>query len=74
MTNASVGAVVQAAGGGELTMTYEGGAQKIVVPESASVSTLVPGSRAQLVRGAPVNLTMDANRVALRIQVGPPKQ
>lgn len=74
MTNASVGAVVQAASGRELTMTYEGGAQKIVVPESASVSTLVPGDRAQLVRGAPVSLTMDASRVALRIQVSPPKQ
>jgi hypothetical protein len=34
----------------------------------------VPGSRAQLVRGAPVNLTHDANRIALRIQVSPPKQ
>jgi hypothetical protein len=73
MTNASVGAVVQSTSGRELTMTYEGGAQKIVVPESASVSTLVPGSRAQLVRGAPVNLTHDASRVALRIQVSPPK-
>ena len=73
MTNASVGAVVQSASGRELTMTYEGGAQKIMVPETASVSTLVPGNRSQLVRGEPVNLTMDANRVALRIQVGPPK-
>jgi hypothetical protein len=73
MTNASVGAVVQSASGRELTMTYEGGAQKITVPETASVSTLVPGNRSQLVRGEPVNLTMDANRVALRIQVGPPK-
>jgi hypothetical protein len=74
MTNASVGAVVQSASGRELTMTYDGGAQKIVVPESASVSALVPGNRSQLVRGAPVSLTMDANRVALRIQVSPPKQ
>ena len=74
MTNASVGAVVQSASGRELTMTYEGGAQKIVVPESASVSTIVPGSRAQLVRGAPVSLTHDTDRVALRIQVGPPNQ
>jgi hypothetical protein len=74
MTNASVGAVVQSASGRELTMTYEGGAQKIVVPETASVSTIVPGSRAQLVRGAPVNLTHDEHRVALRIQVGPPKE
>jgi hypothetical protein len=73
MTNATVGATVQSASGRELTMTYEGGAQKIVVPEGASISALVPGSRAQLVPGAPVNLTMDAERVALRIQVGPPK-
>jgi hypothetical protein len=74
MTNATVGAMVQSANGRELTMNYEGGAQKIVVPESASISTLVPGSRAQLVPGAPVNLTMDATRVAQRIQVGPKPQ
>lgn len=73
MTNATVGAMVQAANGRELTMTYEGGAQKIVLPENASISTLVPGSREHLVPGAPVNLTMDAARVALRIQVGPRK-
>jgi hypothetical protein len=73
MTNAAVGAVVQSASGRELTMTYAGGAQKIVVPESAFVSTLVPGGATQLVPGAPVSLTHDANRVALRIQVGPPK-
>lgn len=73
MTNATVGAILQSAAGRELTLTYEGGAQKIVVPESASISALVPGSRAQLVRGAAVSLTHDAERVALRIQVTPPK-
>jgi hypothetical protein len=73
MTNATVGAVVQSTNGRELTMTYEGGAQKITVPENASVSTLVPGSREHLVPGSAVNLTHDGNRVALRIQVGPPK-
>ena len=73
MTNATVGAMVQATSGRELTMTYEGGSQKIVVPENASISTLVPGTPKQLVAGAPVNLTHDANSVALRIQVGPPK-
>jgi Cu/Ag efflux protein CusF len=75
MTNATVSATVEsvksATRGRELTLTYEGGAQKIVVPESASVSTLVPGSRAQLVPGAPVSLTLDANRLAIRIQVSP---
>jgi hypothetical protein len=71
MTNATVGATVQSANGRELTMTYEGGTQRITVPPDASVSTLVPGTRAQLVPGAPVNLTHDASGVALRIQVGP---
>src|SRR5437868_5420734 len=38
MTNATVGAMVQAANGRELTLTYDGSSQKIVVPQSASVS------------------------------------
>jgi hypothetical protein len=71
MTNATVGAMVQSASGRELTMTYEGGAQKIVVPENASVSTVVPGQRSQLVPGAAVSLTMNEKSEALRIQVSP---
>jgi len=73
MTNATVGTVAQSGGGRELTLTYDGGAQKIVVPESASISTLVPGKPSQLVPGAPVNLTHDAGKTALRIQVSAPK-
>jgi|SRR3954469_2313868 len=73
MTNATVDAMVQASSGRELTLSYQGGSQKIVVPESAAISTLVPGTRAQLVRGAPVSLTMDAAGMALRVQVGPPR-
>ena len=69
MTNATVAATVQATAGRELTMTYEGGTQKILVPASASISTQVPGSRTHLVNGAPVNLTYNADRIALRIQV-----
>jgi hypothetical protein len=76
MTNATVSAVVQSASGRELTLTYDGGAQKIVVPEKAAISTLVPGQRSHLVPGAPVNLTAssgDGGRLtAIRIQVGPP--
>ena len=74
MTNATVSAMVQAAAGRELTLTYEGGVQKVVVPASASVSSLVPGKAAQLVPGAAVNLTHDASGVALRIQVSPPSR
>src|SRR5262245_18512837 len=77
MTNATVGATVQATSGRELTMTYEGGAQKIVVPENASVSELVPGNRSQLVPGAAVNLTANpgdgGKLTAIRIQVSPAK-
>ena len=73
MTNATVGAIVHSASGRQLALTYDGGVQHVMVPENASVSELVPGNRAQLVPGAPVNLTHDANGVAIRIQVSPPK-
>lgn len=77
MTNASVSAVVQSTSGRELTLTYEGGSQKIVVPENASISMLVPGERAQLVPGAAVNLAAapgsDGKLTVLRVQVSPVK-
>jgi len=77
MTNATVSAMVQTASGRELTLTYDGGAQKVLVSEKAAISTLVPGNRSQLVPGAPVNLTAragDGGRLtAISIQVGPPK-
>lgn len=70
MTNATVSATVQSTSGRELTMAYEGGAQKIVVPENAAVSTLVAGSAADLKPGARVNLTAAGDPpAALRIQV-----
>ena len=72
MTNATVGATVQSAKGRELTLNYDGGSQKIVVPENASISMLVPGKRDHLVRGAPVSLTMDGSGMALRVQVSAP--
>jgi hypothetical protein len=74
MTNATVGTVAQSSDGRELTLTYEGGSQKISVPQDASVSDLVPGKPSQLVPGARVNLTHDDKKVALRIQVSAPKQ
>jgi hypothetical protein len=72
MTNATVGTTVQGTNGRELSVSYPGGSQSILVPDAASVSTLVPGKRSQLVPGAPVNLTMDAAGTALRLQVSPP--
>ncbi len=77
MTNASVGAMVQSASGRELTMIYDGGSQRIMVPENASISALVPGNLSQLVPGAAVNLTAnpgdDGKLAAVRIQVSPPR-
>ena len=77
MTNATVAATVESASGRELTLIYEGGSQKIVVPATASISTLVPGERARLVQGAAVNLTAtpgaDGKLLAQRIQVHPRK-
>ena len=43
MTNASVGTVAKADGGEELTLTYDGGSQKVTVPQDAAISELVPG-------------------------------
>jgi hypothetical protein len=78
MTNATVSAMVQSASSRELTLSYEGGSQKIAVSEKAAISMLVPGQRSQLVPGSAVNLTArpgaDGKLTALRIQVSPPKQ
>ena len=76
MTNAMVSSVVQSASGRELTLSYGEGSQKIVVPENASVSMLVPGDRSHLVPGAAVNLTAtsgpDGTSTATRVQVSKP--
>jgi hypothetical protein len=79
MTNATVSQMVQSANGRELTLSYEGGAQKVVVSDKASISMLVPGQRVQLVPGAEVSLTAapgaDGRLVAIRVQISaPPKR
>jgi hypothetical protein len=71
MTNATVEATVESANQRELTLSYPGGSQKVIVPPGAAVSTLVPGKREQLATGAPVSLVADGDLNALRIQVGP---
>jgi hypothetical protein len=73
MTNATVSATVQSASGRELTLTYQDGSQKIMVPEDASISMFVPGDRSVLVPGAFVTLTAtpgaDGKMTTSRIQV-----
>ena len=77
MTNASVSAVVQSANGRELTLTYEGGSQKIVVPENAAIYTQVPAQRSHFVPGAVIFLNAtaaeDGKLTAQRVQVTPAK-
>ena len=60
MTNASVSATVQGAKGRELALSYEGGSQKVIVADTAVISSLVPGERSQLVPGSYVSLLADA--------------
>jgi hypothetical protein len=69
MTNATVSAMVESAGSRELALSYEGGSQKIIVSQGASVTTLVPGNRAQLTAGSYVNLLAEpdaAGKLAAR--------
>lgn len=56
MTNATVTATVQSASARELVLSYEGGSQKVAVPQGAAITTLTPGQRSQLVKGAYVSL------------------
>ena len=60
MTNATLSAVVDAAKGKELALSYEGGSQKVVVADTAMITSLVPGQRSQLAPGSYVSLTADA--------------
>jgi hypothetical protein len=52
MTNANLEGVAQASGGNEITMNYQGGSQKILVPPGTPIVAFVPGSRADLKPGA----------------------
>ena len=61
MTNAAVSAMVSSAQGRELVVNYEGGSQKVVVSDSASISARAPGERSHLVVGAPISVTADAD-------------
>ena len=57
MTNATVTATVQATSGRELSLSYKGGQNKVVVPPDAPIVTFAPAERADLQLGAPVFLS-----------------
>jgi hypothetical protein len=73
MTNANVDSKVVGSGNNELTLTYKGGTQKIVVPASAALVRAVPGTRADLVVGEYVFIgaqqAADGTLSAARVQV-----
>jgi hypothetical protein len=73
MTNATLSAMVQTAGGRELTLDYKGGSQKIFVPEGVPMFTTVPSDRSQLVPGAEVfvsaQLSADGKIFASRVRL-----
>lgn len=60
MTNATLESTVQGSKGRELVLSYEGGSQKVVVADTAVISSLVPGERSQLVPGSYVSLLADS--------------
>ena len=73
MTNATVSTVVEAANGRELTLTYTGGSQTLLVPEGVPIVMSVPADRSLLKPGEYVSVTAnvgaDGKMTAQRIQV-----
>jgi hypothetical protein len=51
MTNANLDGVAQVSGGNEITLNYQGGSQKILVPPGTPIVAFDPGSRADLKPG-----------------------
>jgi hypothetical protein len=65
MTNGSVTATSADKGAKQLTVTYKGGEQKILVPPTAPVVTFKPGMMSEVTKGATVfvNATKDDGKV-----------
>ena len=51
MTNANLDGIAQASGGNEITLNYQGGSQKVLVPPGTPIVVFDPGSRADLKSG-----------------------
>ena len=48
MTNANLDGIAQASGGNEITLNYQGGSQKVLVPPGTPIVSFDPGTRADL--------------------------
>jgi hypothetical protein len=51
MTNANLDGIAQASAGNEITLNYQGGSQKVLVPPGTPIVAFDPGSRADLKPG-----------------------
>ena len=74
MTNATVATVASAAKGRELTLTYKGETNKVVVPPGVPIVTFEPGTKEMLTPGAKVFVgtqkQADGTLTAARVNVG----
>jgi hypothetical protein len=74
MTNANIDAIVDGNDGKELTLSYKGGKQKIIVPPDTPVVTFMPGDKSLLKAGAQVFFVAqpaaEGPLTVQRIQVG----
>jgi hypothetical protein len=59
MTNASIAAMVQAAGGQQLTLQYKDGSKKILVPPGTPIATTTPADRTFLKPGEYVFMSVN---------------
>ncbi len=73
-TNANVEAMVDTANGRELSLTYKGGAQKILIPEGTPIVAFTPSDKSMLKPGAHVfvvtQAAADGTLTAARVNVG----
>jgi len=80
MTNGTVTGAVEANAGRELTLSFKGSSNKIVVPANVPIVTFAPAERADLKTGAPVMFgatksaegKFSAGRVTVGTGVAPP--
>ncbi len=74
MTNANVDAIVNTNTGEELTLSYKGGSQNIIVPRGVPIVTFTPAGKSLLTPGAQVFIIMqraaDGSLTAQHISVG----
>jgi hypothetical protein len=74
MTNANVDAIVNTNNGKELTLSYKGGSQKIIVPQGVPIVTFKPADKSVLKAGAQVFIitqqAADGSLTAQRILIG----